>query len=121
MPQLIELPTYSNESGLLTVFEKVLSTDVKRIFYIYGVSPNEQRGKHGHKKTWNALICVAGSCSVYVKSPDAEHTFELSNPAQCLVLEPQDWHIMENFSSDAVLLVASTEHYDKEDYIWERP
>jgi len=121
MPQLIELPTFGSETGRLTVFEKILSNDVKRVFYIYGVAPGEQRANHGHKKSWNALIPVAGSCRVYVKNDQSEQTFLLNNPSQCLLIEPGDWHIMDEFSSDAVLLVMSNEYYDKDDYFKEKP
>ena len=45
--------------------------------------------------------------------------FQLSNPRECLVLEPEDWHSMDEFSKDAILLVVSNELYDKDDYIYE--
>ena len=121
MPQLIELSTHSSPAGNLSIFEKLLPSDIKRVFYIYGVPPNEQRAKHSHKKAWNALVCVAGACRIYVKNGQTEYYFELKEPNQCLILEPSDWHIMDQFSSDAVLLVMSNEYYDKGDYIFEKP
>ena len=121
MPQFIELSTHSSKAGSLSIFEKLLPSDIKRVFYIYGVPPHEERAKHSHKKAWNALICVAGSCRVYVKNQDNETHFELQQPNQCLILEPGDWHIMNQFTSDAVLLVLSNEYYDKSDYIFEKP
>ncbi|AXE18324.1 WxcM-like domain-containing protein [Runella rosea] len=121
MPQLIELSTFGDPNGKLTVFEKILPGDIKRAFYIYGVPPGEQRAKHGHKKTWNALIPVAGSCRIIVTSNDSEQIFYLNHPAQCLIIQPGDWHIMDEFSSDAILLVLSNEYYDKEDYVYQKP
>lgn len=121
MPQLIELPTFGNEHGRLTVFEKWLPHDIKRIFFVYGVAPHEQRAKHGHHKTYNALICVVGSCQIHVSDGKTERDFLLDSPQKCLILHPGDWHIMDNFSSDAVLMVASSEYYDKNDYFYEKP
>lgn len=121
MPQFLHLPSHSTGEGELSVFEKILPTDIKRIFYIYGVGETAQRAKHGHKKSWNALMCVAGSCRIFVVNKDGEAYFELTKPSECLILAPGDWHIMDNFSADAVLVVASTEHYDKDDYFFERP
>lgn len=121
MPQLIELNTFGDDKGKLTVFEKILPGDIKRAFYIYGVAAGEQRAKHGHKKTWNALIPVAGSCRIVVTTSKGEQIFWLNNPAQCLLIEPGDWHIMDEFSSDAILLVLSNEYYDKEDYVYPKP
>jgi hypothetical protein len=122
MPQLIELNTYGSAEGKLTVFEKILPGDIKRAFYIYGVAADQERAKHGHYTTWNALIPVAGSCRITVTTTDkTEHTFLLNQPTQCLILQPGDWHIMDQFSKDAILLVLSNQYYDKNDYITEKP
>ncbi len=121
MPRLIELSTYGSIDGKLTVFEKILPGDIKRAFYIYDVAADQERAKHGHKNTWNALIPVAGSCRIVVTTKDGEQTFYLNHPAQCLIIEPGDWHVMDEFSSNAILLVLSNEYYDKEDYVFEKP
>jgi WxcM-like, C-terminal len=121
MPQLIELTTHANDSGSLTVFEKLLPGDIKRAFYIYHTQGDKERGKHSHKKATNALIPVAGSCRITVTNLNGEHEFLLNAPNQCLVLVPGDWHIMDQFSADAVLLVMSNEYYDKDDYVFEKP
>ena len=38
---------------------------------------------------------------------------------QCLIIYPEDYHTMQEFSKDAVLLVLASEHYDSKDYIHE--
>ena len=116
MPQLIELDTFNTDSGNLTVFEKIIPGTIKRVFYIYGAGET-QRGGHRHHKSWNALICIHGNCRVYSNDGEKEEFFLLDSPASCLILEPKDWHIMDNFSEDAILLVLSNEYYDKADYI----
>lgn len=121
MPQLIELNTFGSEEGRLTVFEKILPGDIKRIFYIYGVATGQERAKHGHLKAWNALVAVSGSCRIRVTHNQQEETFILDNPNRCLILHPGDWHIMDHFTTDAILLVMSNEYYDKNDYFLEKP
>lgn len=116
MPQLIQLNTFHSESGNLTVFEKLMPGTIKRVFYIYGAG-HVPRGGHRHKKTWNALICLHGQCRVYVNTGVEESDYLLDQPNTCLILEPADWHTMENFSDDAILLVLSNEYYDVADYI----
>ena len=116
MPHLIELNTFNSGTGNLTVFEKIMPGTIKRVFYIYGADES-QRGGHRHHKTWNALICISGSCRVYSNDGEKEEYFFLSDPASCLVLEPKDWHIMDNFSENSILLVLSNEYYDVADYI----
>ncbi len=116
MSQLVKLNTFPSEAGNLTVFENIIPGTIKRVFYIYGTT-EMQRGGHRHHKAWNALICLNGSCRVYNHDGLEDAYFFLNDPSQCLILEPKDWHIMDSFSKDAILLVLSNEYYDQADYI----
>jgi hypothetical protein len=115
MAYIIDLPTFSDNRGNLTVVEKVLPFQIKRFYYIYGVT--SKRGGHRHKKTVQALIILGGNCEIYVNDGRKEEIFLLNTPDKCLILEAKDWHTMEHFSSDSILLVFSSEFYDKDDYI----
>ncbi|RYF04571.1 MAG: WxcM-like domain-containing protein [Oxalobacteraceae bacterium] len=118
MAKLYQLTTHSSESGHLTVFDNLLPGGIKRVFYIYGAGVQPRAG-HRHVQSVNALICLNGSCRVYNHNGTQETTYYLADPQQCLVLEPEDWHIMDEFTSDAVLLVVSNHQYDPDDYIYE--
>lgn len=119
MPKLIQLETFLSDKGSLTVLEKILPEGIKRIFYIYNVE-NQVRGGHRHKLTYNALVCVSGSCKVYNHDGEKEEIFDLDSPEKCLLVEPRDWHTMYDFSKNTVLLVLSNRFYEKEDYIYEK-
>ena len=118
MAQLHQLKTFSSDKGNLTVFEKLIPGTIERVYYIYGASGAARAG-HRHIETWGALICLAGSCRVYSHDGDKEVFYRLDSPDQCLVLEPRDWHVMDNFTDDAILLVVSNHPYDQADYIAE--
>lgn len=115
MAYLIDLPTFSDERGSLTVVEKLLPFDIKRFYYIYDAT--SKRGGHRHKKSIQALISLGGNCEIYVNNGEKEETFLLDDPNKCLILDPKDWHTMDNFSKGSTLLVFSSEFYDKDDYI----
>lgn len=120
MARLIELKTNSDPRGHLTVIEKILPFEIKRVFYVYGVgSPETVRGGHRHNKTVQALVSVAGSCVVETDNGEERGSFALDSPSKCLVVEPEDWHIMKGFTRDCVLLVMASEYYDPADYIRE--
>jgi len=87
MAVLLELQTFLSEKGSLTVFEKVLTIGIKRIFYIYNAF-NQIRGGHRHKLANNALTCVSGTCKIYVHNGENEETFILDTPDKCVLLEP---------------------------------
>jgi len=116
MAKLIQLDTFNTGQGNLTVFEKLMPGEIKRVFFIYGAE-NATRGGHRHHSTYNALICIKGSCHVYSTDGETEENFILDSPSACLILEPKDWHIMDEFSDDAILLVLSNQYYDRSDYI----
>lgn len=116
MPKIFTLPVHSSTKGDLTVFENILPGSLKRIYYITNAD-GETRGGHRHVRAWQALICLQGSCDIYVETIDKKSVFNLDEPYKVLVLEPQDWHILENLSDNAIILVVSNENYDPEDYI----
>jgi hypothetical protein len=116
--EIIDLKTFTDKRGNLTVIEKVVPFDIKRIFYIYGVDESK-RGGHRHKKTVQAAICINGSCTIYNNNGKSEEVYQLNTPAKCLILKPEDWHTMSDFSSDAILMVLASEYFDENDYIFE--
>ena len=118
MAKLINLKTFCDQRGNLTVIEKVLPFDIKRIFYIYGVDESV-RGKHRHKKTIQAAICIKGKCTIFNNDGTKKEEFILDSPDKCLLLEPKDWHYMHKFSPDAILMVLASEQFDQRDYIFE--
>lgn len=119
MAYLIDLKTFTDVRGNLTVIEKVIPFEIKRVFYIYGVD-NSVRGGHRHHKTIQAAICIKGSCMIYKNDNAKEETFILDKPNKCLILEPNDWHTMQDFSEDAILMVFASEYYEASDYIYEK-
>lgn len=108
-----------DERGKLTVIEEnsIVPFDIRRVFYIYGTLPNTRRGYHAHLKTRQALISVSGSCKVYLDNIKRKTDVLLDSPTKILILEPDDWHEMYDFSPDCVLLVLASHLYDPEDYI----
>lgn len=118
MAHFIQLKSFSDPRGSLTVIEKILPFEVKRIFYIYGVD-DSVRGKHRHHTTIQAAVCIHGSCIVSCDDGKTQRDFKLDHPENCLVIEPADWHTMHHFSSDAVLLVMASTYFDYNDYIFE--
>lgn len=122
MAHILHLKTHHDTRGNLTVIndiEKELPFKVKRIFYIYNVDKS-LRGGHRHKITFQAAICINGSCVISNNNSEKEEEFVLNDPGKCLILEPRDWHIMSDFSKNAVLLVFASESFDADDYIFNK-
>jgi dTDP-4-dehydrorhamnose 3,5-epimerase-like enzyme len=118
MAYLIDLKTFTDIRGNLTVIENVLPFKVKRIFYIYGVD-GSVRGGHRHHNTVQAAICIKGRCKIFNNDGLTKEVFALRRPSQCLILEQKDWHKMFEFSKNAILMVLASENFSESDYIFE--
>ena len=115
MAYFIKLPTFGDERGKLTIIENVLPFDIKRFYYVYDVC--SKRGGHRHHKTKQALVALGGRCEIYVNNGKEQQTFLLDSSDKCLIMEPEDWHTMDNFTKGTTLLVFASEYYDVNDYI----
>ena len=120
MAQLITLKSFCDSRGSLTVIENVIPFIIKRIFYIYGVD-DSVRGKHRHLKTRQAAICLTGSCKIYSINETEEVVYNIDSPDKLLLIEPDDWHKMYEFSSNAILMILASEKYDPADYVYKLP
>jgi len=115
---LLDLATFSDERGSLTVLDDILPFPVVRTYWIYGAD-GQTRGGHRHRQSRQALIAVSGEVAIFIDDGVAQTTVQLTKPSQCLLVEPKDWHTM-TFGVGSVLMVISSTHYDRNDYIDER-
>ena len=79
MALIVDLKTFCDARGNLTVIENVLPFEIKRIFYIYGVD-DSVRGGHRHHKTIQAAISIQGSCIIRNDDGKKAETFLLNRP-----------------------------------------
>lgn len=91
--------------------------DIKRIFYIYGSDDDVIRGQHANRETEFVLINVSGTSKVKVTDGIEEKVLDLDRPHTGIYLPKMIWKDMYDFSSDSVLLVLASEHYDSSEYI----
>ena len=112
---VLQLPTFSDSRGMLTVLENALPFEVVRTYWISGAD-GPIRGGHRHTHTRQALIAVGGQVSIYMNDGISQEVIELAKPNQCLLVEPKDWHTM-TFGPNSILMVLSSHRYDRTEYI----
>ncbi len=112
---VINLPTFAEPRGSLTVLQGSLPFNVVRTYWIYGAD-GQTRGGHRHTYTRQALVAISGRVSVYLNDGVISDTVDLDDPSKCLLVEPKDWHTM-TFDTSAVLLVMSSHPYDRSEYV----
>jgi hypothetical protein len=106
----MELKQHSGDSGSLVALESI-GFDIQRVFYIFGVPVGVERGHHGHRNTSQFLTCVSGCVDIEITNSNDCFRFVLDSPSKGLMMPPDNYIIMKNFSTDCVLLVlADTTH-----------
>ncbi len=86
-------------------------------FVVYDVPGKDVRGEHAHRRCRQFLICLRGSLSVVVDDGRSSEEIVLDQPSVGLYLPPMVWAVQYRYSTDAMLLVFASEHYDATDYI----
>ena len=118
--RMLDFPQRGDARGQLVIVEgnQDIPFDIKRVFYIYGSDTDVVRGQHANRRTEFVLINVAGQSKVKVKDGAGnEAIFCLNRPHTGIYLPRMVWKDMYDFSSDSVLLVLASEHYDASEYI----
>lgn len=117
--KLIEFEEHGDDRGTLVALEqqKNVPFEIKRVYYMYDTTDGTRRGFHAHKKLKQVLICVNGSCTIYLDNGAETAEVPLTTPNIGLMLDSAIWREMHHFSPDAVLMVLASELYDESDYI----
>lgn len=117
--KLIDFHEFADPRGALVALEggKEIPFEIRRVYYLYHLSNNFHRGFHAHRSLEQVAVCISGSCSFLLDDGLNRQTLNLASPAQGLRIEPMVWHEMFDFSSDCLLMVIASEHYDESDYI----
>lgn len=118
---VMEFPILGDERGSLIALEssKSIPFVIKRIYYIFGTSEGVGRGFHAHKELEQIAVCVSGKCRMVMDNGITRDEVWLDSPNKAINIGKRIWHEMHDFSTDCVLLVIASEHYDESDYIRE--
>lgn len=117
--KLIEFVERGDSNGKLVAIEssKDVPFEIKRIFYIYGTTPDTVRGRHANKKSEFVLVNLKGSCKVRLYDDSEEYIVTLDKPNVGVYVPKMVWKDMYDFSKESLLLVLSNEHYDEIEYV----
>ena len=116
--RIVQLSRIEDARGSLTVVEGVAGIPfaIERVYWLYDVPGGASRAGHGHKTLRQLIISMSGSCDVTLDDGYNKKTFHLNRSYFGLYVHPMIWREIDNFSSNAVLLVLASAHYDESDY-----
>jgi dTDP-4-dehydrorhamnose 3,5-epimerase-like enzyme len=117
--KIIDFKKLGDERGSLISLEANYNAPfpIKRVYYIFDTKEDVRRGFHAHINLKQIAICVRGSCKFLLDDGKEKQNILLDSPNHGLLIEGLIWREMYEFSSDCVLIVLASEHYDESDYI----
>lgn len=118
--KLIDLPKFLDRRGNLSVVEELqhIPFEIKRVFWIYDVPGDSQRGEHAYRNTEEFIIALSGSFDVVLEDKNGhKQLFHLNRSYYGVYVPKMIWRRMENFSTNSLALVVTNTEYDSHDYI----
>ena len=118
-PELIQLPKFLDERGNLSFFENnnQIPFKIKQIHWIFDVPGGEERGGLAYKETEEFIVAASGSFDVIVDDGKKRQTIQLNRSYNGVYIPKGLWRAVENFSTNAVAIIAASELYDPNDNI----
>jgi len=117
----LELPQIRDPRGDLTPVEsrKDIPFDIARVYYLYNVPVDSERGGHAHRELEQVIFALSGSFRIKVDDGETQQEFWLRDPRRGLYISKLMWREMDSFSQGAVCMVLASHLYDESDYFRE--
>lgn len=114
----ILLPQIHDPRGDLTFVEggNHIPFEIRRVYYLYNVPVDSERGGHAHKELQQIVFALSGSFRMKVDDGETQSEFWLRDPRKGLYISQLVWREMDCFSQGAVCMVLASHRYDEADY-----
>jgi hypothetical protein len=116
--RFIELSQIKDSRGALTFIEggKHLPFNIARVYYLYNVPVDAERGGHAHKELEQVVFALSGSFRMKIDDGKTKSEYWLRDPRKGLYIKNMIWREMDSFSQGAVCMVLASHWYDEVDY-----
>lgn len=114
----LKLPQIHDPRGDLTFIEggNHIPFDIARVYYLYNVPVDSERGGHAHRELEQVVFALSGSFRMTVDNGYGKQDFWLRDPRKGLYISNLIWREMDAFSQGAVCMVLASRPYDEADY-----
>jgi len=117
--QLINIPCIKEDRGNLCYLQEdeTLPLNIRRVFWIYDIPENAERGGHAHRSCSELVFVVKGSFDIYVNNGKDEKTIHCDNPNLGIFIDVNVWCCLKNFEPGTICMVVASDKYDASGYI----
>lgn len=116
---LVDIPTFTDERGAISVMDKELPFDVKRVFWLHHIKEGKDRGAHALLDSSEIMIAVHGSFVVDLDDTETKTSIVLDNPSKGLMIRPGIWFRTHSYKNGGVSLILAAEEYTRDKYTYD--
>ena len=117
--KLIDIPTFTDERGAISVMDKELPFGVKRVFWLHHIVEGKDRGAHALLDSEEIMVAVHGSFVVDLDDTETRTSIVLDNPSKGLIIRPGIWFRTHSYKDDGVSLILASEEYARDKYTYD--
>lgn len=116
--RIINLPQIHDPRGDLTFVEggNHVPFDIARVYYLYNVPVDAERGGHAHRDLEQVIFALSGSFRIKLDDGENQAEYWLRDPRKGLYINRMIWREIDAFSQGAVCMVLASHPYDESDY-----
>lgn len=115
---LVDIPTFTDERGAISVMDKELPFEVKRVFWLHHIKDGKDRGAHALLDSEEIMIAIHGSFVVDLDDTETKTRVLLDNPGKGLIIRPGIWFRTHSYKEDGVSLILASEEYARDKYTY---
>ena len=117
--KLVDIPTFTDERGAISVMDKELPFEVKRVFWLHHIAEGKDRGAHALLDSEEVMVAVHGSFVVDLDDTVNKTSILLDNPNKGLMIRPGIWFRTHSYKDDGVSLILASEEYSRNKYTYD--
>lgn len=115
----VDVPTFTDERGAISVLDKELPFQVKRVFWLHHIKDGKERGAHALLDSNEIMVAVHGSFVVELDDTVNKVSILLGDPSKGLIIRPGIWFRTHSYNDDGVSLILAEEEYARNKYTYD--
>lgn len=116
---IINIPTFTDERGAISVMDKELPFQVRRVFWLHHIVDGKDRGEHALLDSTEIIVAVHGSFVVDLDDSVNKTSVLLDSPDKGLLIRPGIWFRTHCYKDDGVSLILAEEEYSRNKYTYD--
>ena len=116
---LIDVPTFTDERGAISVMDKELPFQVRRVFWLHHIQEGKDRGARALLDSSEIIVAVHGSFVIDLDDTENKASILLNDPSKGLIIRPGVWFRTHRYKDDGVSLILAEEEYARDKYTYD--